>query len=158
MGLRVVLSTSISRSDRGKLSLGLVRFKSLKSTQTLILTSSSGTTTMLDTLRILDYFQKTSIPLLFNLCLYLDQDIQIGPSQPLLNRFASFYQWYPIQTRYILVGLGKKIYIILEQCNQLFSFLGVIKVYIFNSLLISSSPTSMVSSSSPAGFQACSCY
>jgi hypothetical protein len=49
MELRVVLSTNTFMCGRGKLSLGLARFKSLKSTQTLILYSFLGMTTMLDT-------------------------------------------------------------------------------------------------------------
>ena len=73
MELRAVLSTNISMCGRGKLFLGLARFKSLKFTQTLILSFFFGTTTMLD-----NYYgrlttsKKTSIPLLFKFCFYFD--------------------------------------------------------------------------------------
>ena len=122
MGLRVALSTSICRSDRGKLSLGLVWFQSLKSTQTLILTSSSGTTTMLDThcgyltiSRKLAFhcfsiyvftLIKTFRLVLLNLCL---TDLHPSTSGTLYKPGISLQD-------------QEKIYIILEQCNQLFSF------------------------------------
>ena len=135
MGLRVALSTNISRSDKGKLSLRLVRFKSLKSTQTLILTSSSGTTIMLDThcgyltisrkpaFHCFSIYVFTLIKtfrlVLLNLCL---TDLHPSTSGTLYKPGIS------------LQDQEKKIYIILEQYSQLFFFRGDQSLYLQLSL------------------------
>jgi len=125
-------------ANKGKLSLGLVRFKSLKSTQTLILSSSSGTTTMLDThcgyLTIsrkpaFHYFSiyvftliKSFRLVLLNLCL---TDLHPSTSGILYKPGISF------------VGPGKKNLYNLGVVQLTFLLLlGVIKILIFNSLLI----------------------
>jgi len=112
--------SNISMCGREKLSLRLIQFKSLKSTQTLILSSFLGTTTMLDTHRgyltasrksvfhcfSISAFTKTSTWILLNFCF-----TGLHPSTS-----------GTLSTRHVLTGPGKNIYIISELCNQLFSF------------------------------------
>jgi len=83
MELRDALLTNISRCGREKLSLGLIQLNSLKSTQTLILSSFLGTIIMFDAYRgyltasrksvfhcfSISAFTKTSRWILLNFCL-----------------------------------------------------------------------------------------
>jgi len=109
---------------REKLSLGLARFKSLKSIQSLILSFFFWVLPLCWT----PIETASSIPLFFQFLPLLWLNLWMSSSQLLLKRLVSSYQRYPmyydirIQTRHILARPGKNIYIIPEQCNQLFSF------------------------------------
>jgi hypothetical protein len=110
--LRAALSTNTSTRGRGKLSLELARFKSLNSMQTLILSSFSGTTTMLDTQceylttsrkSAFHYFSiyaftfiKTFGWILLNFCLTV---YILLPVVPCVLRYPYLSQTYPHRTK-----------------------------------------------------------
>jgi hypothetical protein len=84
MKLRDALLINISRCGREKLSLGLIRLNSLKSTQTLILSSFLGTTAMLDTHR---GYLATSRKLVFH-CFLISAFTLIKTSRWILLNFC----------------------------------------------------------------------